>query len=240
MNIELANGAEGYIPPPEQHALGGYTTWPARSAGLEVEAEPKILSTLSKLLSQLSPQPKPTRSPIGSMDDLETNPDFTIEGKHAFAVPGKTGQALYLANANLTLNKPLKIYKLSFWIWPVETRQWAQVTIEQTKTTRRTYTNNQLTSETAPTPTSKAQSMNWRSKTKHPASLQLGKLVLVVTLPDLTHQHCRQRPTLLTFPHLLNVSTLSKSDSPPPKSSLLAQKLQSSVPGFLVTRSSRQ
>jgi len=87
------------------------------------------------------------------MDDLETNPDFTIEGKHAFAVPGKTGQALYLANANLTLNKPLKIYKLSFWIWPVETRQWAQVTIEQTKTTRRTYTNNQLTSETAPTPT---------------------------------------------------------------------------------------
>ena len=28
-NIELANGAEGYIPPPEQHALGGYTTWRA-------------------------------------------------------------------------------------------------------------------------------------------------------------------------------------------------------------------
>ena len=37
-NIELANGAEGYIPPPEQHALGGYTTWPARTAGLEVDA----------------------------------------------------------------------------------------------------------------------------------------------------------------------------------------------------------
>ena len=27
-NIELANGGEGYIPPPEQHRLGGYTTWP--------------------------------------------------------------------------------------------------------------------------------------------------------------------------------------------------------------------
>ncbi len=26
MNIELANGAEGYIPPPEQYYLGGYTT----------------------------------------------------------------------------------------------------------------------------------------------------------------------------------------------------------------------
>ena len=43
MNIELANGSEGYIPPPEQHALGGYTTWPARTAGLEVQAEPKIV-----------------------------------------------------------------------------------------------------------------------------------------------------------------------------------------------------
>ncbi|MFB3828879.1 MAG: hypothetical protein ACE15B_19085, partial [Bryobacteraceae bacterium] len=31
-NMELANGAEGYIPPPEQHKLGGYTTWPARTA----------------------------------------------------------------------------------------------------------------------------------------------------------------------------------------------------------------
>lgn len=28
-NVELANGAEGYIPTPEQHVLGGYTTWPA-------------------------------------------------------------------------------------------------------------------------------------------------------------------------------------------------------------------
>jgi hypothetical protein len=46
LNIELANGAEGYIPPPEQHKLGGYTTWPARTAGLEVEAEPRIVETL--------------------------------------------------------------------------------------------------------------------------------------------------------------------------------------------------
>ncbi len=45
-NIELANGAEGYIPTPEQHVLGGYTTWPARTAGLEVQAEPKIVATL--------------------------------------------------------------------------------------------------------------------------------------------------------------------------------------------------
>lgn len=53
-NIELANGAEGYIPPPEQHRLGGYTTWPARTAGLETEAEPKIVEALLTLLERLS------------------------------------------------------------------------------------------------------------------------------------------------------------------------------------------
>ncbi len=51
-NIELANGAEGYIPTPEQHALGGYTTWPARTAGLEVQAEPKIVATLLDALEK--------------------------------------------------------------------------------------------------------------------------------------------------------------------------------------------
>jgi hypothetical protein len=54
MNLELANGAEGYIPPPEQHFLGGYTTWPARTAGLETEAEPKIVNALLELLEELS------------------------------------------------------------------------------------------------------------------------------------------------------------------------------------------
>ncbi|MCB1124799.1 MAG: hypothetical protein KJT03_24810, partial [Verrucomicrobiae bacterium] len=57
MNIELANGAEGYIPPPEQHVLGGYTTWAARTAGLEVQAEPRIVETLTQLLEQVSNQP---------------------------------------------------------------------------------------------------------------------------------------------------------------------------------------
>lgn len=52
--IELANGADGYIPPPVQHALGGYTTWPARTAGLEVDAEPKIVESLTGLLEVVS------------------------------------------------------------------------------------------------------------------------------------------------------------------------------------------
>lgn len=56
-NIELANGAKGYIPPPEQHALGGYTTWPARTAALEVQAEPKIVATLLGLFEKVTGKP---------------------------------------------------------------------------------------------------------------------------------------------------------------------------------------
>jgi len=54
--IELANGAEGYIPPPEQHRLGGYTTWPARTAGLEVRAEPLLVETALGLVEQVAGQ----------------------------------------------------------------------------------------------------------------------------------------------------------------------------------------
>ncbi|HJN12737.1 MAG TPA: LamG-like jellyroll fold domain-containing protein [Pirellulaceae bacterium] len=57
-NLELANGAEGYIPPPEQHRLGGYTTWPARTAGLEEQAEPKIVETVLSLLESVSGKPR--------------------------------------------------------------------------------------------------------------------------------------------------------------------------------------
>jgi hypothetical protein len=58
MVIELANGGDGYIPPPEQHGLGGYNTWPARSAGLEVLAEPKISEAASLLLEQVTGRPR--------------------------------------------------------------------------------------------------------------------------------------------------------------------------------------
>jgi hypothetical protein len=57
-NIELANGAEGYIPPPEQHKLGGYTTWPARTAGLETNAEPKIVEAVLRLLEEVAGAPR--------------------------------------------------------------------------------------------------------------------------------------------------------------------------------------
>ena len=56
--IELANGGDGYIPPPEQHLLGGYNTWAARSAGLEVTAEPKIVAQSLALLEKITHRPR--------------------------------------------------------------------------------------------------------------------------------------------------------------------------------------
>ncbi|MCA9053093.1 MAG: hypothetical protein KDA75_04615, partial [Planctomycetaceae bacterium] len=56
--IELANGGDGYIPPPEQHLFGGYNTWAARSAGLEVTAEPRIAETCIELLESVCDRPR--------------------------------------------------------------------------------------------------------------------------------------------------------------------------------------
>jgi hypothetical protein len=67
----LANGSEGYIPPPEQHALGGYTTWPARTAALEVRAEPKIVEALLGLLETVAGRPRrSTVEPGGAYADV--------------------------------------------------------------------------------------------------------------------------------------------------------------------------
>ncbi len=63
MVIELANGGDGYIPPPEQHLLGGYNTWAARSAGLEETAEPKIVATGLHLLEQVTGKPRRRYAP---------------------------------------------------------------------------------------------------------------------------------------------------------------------------------
>jgi hypothetical protein len=78
MVIELANGADGYIPSPEQHALGGYNTWAARSAGLEVQAEPKIAAVGLDLLEQVAGKPRqpytqsrgPTASAISGLEPV--------------------------------------------------------------------------------------------------------------------------------------------------------------------------
>jgi hypothetical protein len=51
--IELANGYNGYLPTPQQHELAGYETWRARSSYLEVEASPRIVETVLKLLEEV-------------------------------------------------------------------------------------------------------------------------------------------------------------------------------------------
>jgi hypothetical protein len=52
MVIGLANGYHGYLPPPDQFPLGGYTTWRARTSYLETNAEPKIRTVLDELMKK--------------------------------------------------------------------------------------------------------------------------------------------------------------------------------------------
>lgn len=52
--IELANGYNGYLPTPAQHALGGYETWRARSSYLEVNASDRIMETWRELLKEIA------------------------------------------------------------------------------------------------------------------------------------------------------------------------------------------
>ena len=46
--IELANGSYGYLPTPEQHALGGYETWLGTNR-VEINASEKIVNELMTL-----------------------------------------------------------------------------------------------------------------------------------------------------------------------------------------------
>jgi neutral ceramidase len=50
--IELANGGYGYLPTPEQHALGGYETWLGTNK-VEVQASVKIVNALLEMFGEL-------------------------------------------------------------------------------------------------------------------------------------------------------------------------------------------
>ncbi len=103
MVIELANGADGYIPPPEQHHLGGYNTWAARSAGLEVQAEPKIVAAGLRLLEDVSGQPRRiNKESIGTAAEsiLKANPIAywrmaEMQGSIAADASGNERHAMY-------------------------------------------------------------------------------------------------------------------------------------------------
>lgn len=55
--ISFANGSYGYLPPPEQHALGGYETWLGTNR-VEKEASRKIVALLEKQFKAMSQQAK--------------------------------------------------------------------------------------------------------------------------------------------------------------------------------------
>jgi len=50
--IELANGSFGYMPTPEQHALGGYESWLGTNR-LEIEASTKIVDALLGMVAEM-------------------------------------------------------------------------------------------------------------------------------------------------------------------------------------------
>jgi hypothetical protein len=54
MMIGMANDYAGYVPTEEQHALGGYETWRAKSSFLEVGAATQIEKKAIELLAQLA------------------------------------------------------------------------------------------------------------------------------------------------------------------------------------------
>jgi len=124
LNIELANGSEGYIPPPEQHRLGGYTTWPARTAGLETNAEPKIVANLLEQLEELAARPRKPLVPThgsyaravladrpatylrleemgeGPAQDATGTADASFLGNLAFYLPGPGGGGFSAGSIN--------------------------------------------------------------------------------------------------------------------------------------------
>lgn len=128
MNITLANGAEGYIPPPEQHRLGGYTTWLARTASLNVDAETTISSRLLGLLNNLFGTPRSSQRPshVETLDHLDYSSrpiPLRPAGLFAPAVPaskGNASRALYLAGGSLQVQAQAwrTARRISIVLWP--------------------------------------------------------------------------------------------------------------------------
>lgn len=114
MVIELANGGDGYIPPVEQHAFGGYNTWAARSAGLEVLAEAKITQAAISLLETVSGKPRkscelPTGPASAALQSLKPRAWWRLNeftGPLAADASGHNHQAAYEAAITYSLEGP--------------------------------------------------------------------------------------------------------------------------------------
>lgn len=145
MNIELANGASGYIPPPEQHPLGGYNTWPARTAGLVPEAETRIVEGNLELLENVAGKPRRQyREPatsyalavlkskpkafwrLGDLDGTGPHDDAAgqLEARYepdvVFHLPGLgESRCAHFAGGRVAakMAKPEDEYSVAFWFW---------------------------------------------------------------------------------------------------------------------------
>ncbi len=103
MVIELANGGDGYIPPPEQHLFGGYNTWAARSAGLEVSAEPRLAEAAIELAEEVSGRPRrgyelgrgPASEAVAALNPLVWWRLNEFTGPHAVDASGHGRDAVY-------------------------------------------------------------------------------------------------------------------------------------------------
>ncbi len=116
--IELANGGDGYIPPPEQHLFGGYNTWAARSAGLEVTAEPKIAEACIELLEKVAGKPRRdvtlSKGPAAIAIE-KSNPDAwwrldEFSGQRAVDSSGNHRDAIYESRVTYYLQGPRSEY----------------------------------------------------------------------------------------------------------------------------------
>jgi putative membrane-bound dehydrogenase-like protein len=146
MNISLANGASGYIPPPEQFPLGGYNTWPARTAGLVPEAETRIVEANLTLLEKIAGRGRRTFSEpltgyakavlvskpraywrLGDMDGTRPLNEIKDGGVEAAYEPGVVFHLPGIADSHCAhfaggrvaavLPKDTGDYSVAFWFW---------------------------------------------------------------------------------------------------------------------------
>ena len=97
--ISFANGCEGYLPPPEQMAMGGYTTYLARSSCMENNAEPKVTAAVLRLLDKVAGdrrvapaprRPSPYETAVANSKPLAVLPLGEMNGPTATeAISGK-------------------------------------------------------------------------------------------------------------------------------------------------------
>ncbi len=114
--IDLANGYNGYLAPPEHHLLGGYSTWRARSSYLASDAAPKVITAALGLLGQIGgaaaatpARPRPVSAyarAVLASDPVAYWPMNELSGPRAYDASDHANHALYEAKILFSLAGP--------------------------------------------------------------------------------------------------------------------------------------